>query len=85
MREAKDIELNTRAEAVGGINNEITNIRKYIERDQENSGTAGAALAPTKVKGRRIASGLDRLREWYKGANTDWRAAINRDEAMELK
>ena len=58
LREARDRECNARAEAVGGINNNINNERKEMERDQDELGTAWDSLASAKVEVLRLAPRL---------------------------
>ena len=77
MIEAMYIDLNDRSKASRGINNNMTDIRKELERSIDESGTDGDSLTSTEVKGRRLASELDRVRERYKRDNTNWRATIN--------
>ena len=43
-------------------------------------GTSGAVLMYTEVEVIRIDSKYNRVRERSKGAEADWRAAVNRDE-----
>ena len=78
-KEARDRYSNARAKAVIRINNEVNDIKKEMERDRDESGSAGADLMSTEVEGRRLASEIDRVREWSKGDKTDRRASADRD------
>ena len=55
MREARERECNTRPKAVGGISKDINNLGKELERDQDESGTDGSAIASSNSKVRRHA------------------------------
>ena len=85
MREARDRERNNRVKDVGGINNDMNDTSKEMERDQDKSGTAGYALTSTEVEGYRIAFKINGLRERSKRAKTNQRAAVNRDDAVEVR
>ena len=67
-REVRERQSNTRAETVGGINGYMTNLGKYLERDQDEAGTAGATLASSKAEVHSIAPKLDGVRERSEGA-----------------
>ena len=85
VREAGDRERNARAESIGGINNEMTYMRKELERDWDEAGTAGAALAFTNVDIQRLASELDWGRERSKGAKSNQRVTVNRAKAAAVR
>ena len=56
-----------------------------MDRDQDELGTAGDALAYTEVEGFRISSEIDGVRERSKGAETDRRAVVNRAEDVDAR
>ena len=56
-----------------------------MERSWDDLGTAGAALASNKVEVCRLASKLSEVREGSKRSETYRRAAINTDEAVEVR
>ena len=84
-KEARDRYSNARAKAVIRINNEMNDIKKEMERDRDESGSAGADLMSTEVEGRRLASEIDRVREQSKGDDTNWRAAVNRADDVVVR
>ena len=49
-----------------------------MERARDDLGVSVASLVSTKVERHSLASKLDRVRELYKGSETDRRAAVNR-------
>ena len=55
MREARKRECNARVEAVGGIREEINNIGKEMELEQDETVTYGSTFASTNSKVRRHA------------------------------
>ena len=48
---------------IGGINKEISNLGKDLDRDQDEAGMTGNTFASAKKSLRRIASKLDGARE----------------------
>ena len=63
----------------------MTDTRKETERTWEKLRIYGAAFAPTKFKGRRIAFALNGVREQSKGADTDLRIGLHGSNAVDLK
>ena len=53
---------NSRAKAVGGINNNMNNTMKDLDRAQDKLQIYGAALVSTKVEGSRLASWINGVR-----------------------
>ena len=56
MREAREIERNYRDESVGGIDKDISNMGKELERSKDEVVTDGDSHVPSKSKADRIAS-----------------------------
>ena len=69
MRETSDREFNSRFKAVGGISKNITNLGKYLERDQDEVGKDGAAFVSTEAEVCRHASNIDGVKERSEGGN----------------
>ena len=65
-------------ESIGGINDEMTNTGKDMERLRDKVGTAEAALTSSKNKIHRLVYKIDGIREWYKESKDDWRDAVYR-------
>ena len=72
-KEARDRYSNARAKAVIRINNEMNDIKKEMERDRDESGSAGADLMYTEVEGRRISGIVRRPLIWRGQDCTFWR------------
>ena len=62
VREEREREFNDRVKAIGGINEEITNLGKDLERYQEEAETDGAAFASAEAEICRHASDLYEVR-----------------------
>ena len=75
VREARERECNARAEAVGGINEDMDDLGKNMERNRDEAGTEGAALAPSEDNAHSIAY---EVRERSEGGEDDQRASVNR-------
>ena len=57
--EARDRERNSKAEAVGGIGEDMAELGKELERARDEVGTDGTALASAKAKTHTIASTIN--------------------------
>ena len=62
VREARERECNIRAKATGGLSEEITDLGKGLDRDQDESGIDGAAFASAEDKVCRHDSNIYRVR-----------------------
>ena len=62
VREVRDSVFNTSTKAVGGISEEITDLGKDLEREQDKAGTSGSTFVSSKDKVCRITSYLDGVR-----------------------
>ena len=49
LRETRERECNSRPKAIGGISEEITDMGKYMERDQDKAGADGDAFTSSKA------------------------------------
>ena len=61
-REAREIECNTRTKYVGGINEDMTNMKKDMERYQDEAVRAGTTFASAKAELCRLSSNIDGAR-----------------------
>ena len=62
VREVRDRDINTRGNTIGGLNDDMKNTEKDMEKAQENMGTSGASLASNEVEARMLSSNLNRIR-----------------------
>ena len=74
-------ESNARAEASGGIQEDMADLGKELERARDEAGMDGAALASPKSKAHTLASDIDSVRERYDGGKAKHRATVDRSEA----
>ena len=62
VREAREKERNARAEAVGGINGDMAELGKELNRARYEAGTDGDALASAETKAHMLVSKNDGAR-----------------------
>ena len=67
VREARDIECNSRSYVIGGINYDITNLSNEVKRDWYEVVMDGDYLTPTKVEVRRLSSKINKVRDGSRG------------------
>ena len=75
MREARDRERNTRAKAVGGINEDMADLGEDTKRARDEEGTDMDALVFAEAKAYRLASDIRGVGERIRrgGISFTWR------------
>ena len=84
-REAREIECNTRTKYVGGINEDMTNMKKDMERYQDEAVRAGTTFASAKAELCRLSSNIDGARGKPEGDEADRKDDIDRRHGGEGK
>ena len=69
-REDRDIDINPREKAIGGLNDEMKNMEKYLEKSQDKMSTSGTSLASTEIEAHMLSSEINRVRYGPRGPRT---------------
>ena len=81
VREVRDRKQNSRAKAFGGINKEMDNLGKELERSRHKSGTSRDSLVSANSKVNRLSSNLGKVRERSKRYKAYQNSDINGSKA----
>ena len=81
MRESRERDRNANAKAFRGIQEDMAELGKELERARDEAGMDGASLASAKAKAHIFPSEINGVRERSEGGEANQRAAVDRAKA----